>query len=439
MVNYKKLRSIPKFQIPSGGLYASTDPRFWEAKGFDKVQAQEMAMNMFSQKGGSDNIPTSIPSITVAPTISADTSNISLNTKTGAVEGGKITETTTNLDGTQTQNSRNIQANGGNPATSTGEGSPKLSDEGKVALSAAGSAAINAVDSIAMGDKNFGAQSAAIDSAVHGVSSTLIKSGNPYAAAAGVALEGANFLTKAGGQMIQGFDVSIDNSGYGNLGHKDSSSSRDFGAFIGLGGLNQAKMDAKLQRRNEEAQMALKAANVSDTIKFEQEARMNSVDDVIQANKIALAGGTDTSLLSAKRGGKIPKAQDGAKLEDVETSGTPNVLPTGELHKNKHDLDLEHITKKGIPVVTVDDDSAETFNDVKAQEQSIQQHAEVEKEEVIFNKSLTDYIEEARKKWHESGEKDNDLLLEVGKRLTKELLYNTTDKAGLIEKQEEKL
>lgn len=163
----------------------------------------------------------------------------------------------------------------------------------------AGVMAVNAIDKLAMGDKNFGAQSAAIDSAVHGVSGALMKSGNPYAMAAGAALEGANFLTKAGGQTVQGFDVNIDNSGYGNIGHMESSSSRDFGAMIGLGGLNQAKMQRKLQDRNHQAQMALKAANVSDTTKFEQEARMNSVDDVLRANSIALAGGIDTNVLGS--------------------------------------------------------------------------------------------------------------------------------------------
>lgn len=159
--------------------------------------------------------------------------------------------------------------------------------------------AFNAIDAATMGDKNFGAQSAAIDTAVHGVSSALMKSGNPYAMAAGAALEGANFLTKAGGQTVQGFDVDIDNSGYGNLGHMDSSSSRDFGAMIGLGGLNKKSMDNKLAKRNAQAQMALQAAEISEDSKFEQEARMNSVQNTIMNNKIALSGGIDTSLLGS--------------------------------------------------------------------------------------------------------------------------------------------
>ena len=156
---------------------------------------------------------------------------------------------------------------------------------------------IGVVDNALTGDKNFGAQSAAIDQAVHGTSKALMSSGNTYAMIAGAALEGANFLTKAGGQTVQGFDVNIDNSGYGNLGHMESSSSRDFGAMIGLGGLNQAKMDKKLARRNEQVRMALKAAAISEDQSFEKEARTNSIDNVLRTNQMALAGGVNLSLI----------------------------------------------------------------------------------------------------------------------------------------------
>lgn len=170
------------------------------------------------------------------------------------------------------------------------------SPEAKMGVSA-GIAATNAIADMTMGDQNFGAQSEAIDGAVHAASSALLRSGNPYAMAAGAALEGANFLTKAGGQTVQGFDVDINSSGYGDLGHMESSSSRDFGAMIGLGGLNQGKMQAKLAKRNQQAMMAMNAANIANEQSFEQEARMNSVQNTIMNNQIALAGGMDTSLL----------------------------------------------------------------------------------------------------------------------------------------------
>ena len=160
------------------------------------------------------------------------------------------------------------------------------------------SAGVQAVDNLAMGDKNFGAQSEAIDDAVHMASSALMKSGNPYAIAAGAALEGANFLTKAGGQTVQGFDVDINSSGYGQMGHMESSSSRDFGAMIRLGGIfGQNRMKEKLAKRNAQAKMAMEAANIAEDQTFEQEARANSIQNTIMNNNIALAGGLDTSLL----------------------------------------------------------------------------------------------------------------------------------------------
>jgi hypothetical protein len=82
------------------------------------------------------------------------------------------------------------------------------------------------------------------------------------------------------------------------MGHKASSSSRDFGAMIGLGGIfNQGKMQAKLAKRNQEAQMAMNAANIANEQAFEQEARANSIQNTIMNNQMALAGGLDTSLL----------------------------------------------------------------------------------------------------------------------------------------------
>lgn len=324
------------------------------------------------------------------------------------------------------------------------------------------SAAGNMADKALMGDKNFGAQSAATDAAVHGASSALMQSGNPYAMAFGTALEVGNLLTKAGGQTVQGVDVDINSSGYGNMGHKESSSSRDFGAILGLGGLNAAATQRKLKRRNEEAQMALKAANIADTTKFEQEARMNAVDDVIQQNEIALQGGIDTSLLAARHGAKIQrkiesaynsdweeiknsliskpveivKAQNGAKLEQIEVSEESNVIPSGAMHKNKNHLDLD-ITEKGIPVITVEDDSVETFEEIKEQEDTLVQHAEVEEAEIIFNKELTIFIENLRKQWHEKDKKDDNICLEAGMRLAKEIIENTEDNADVTEKSME--
>ena len=339
---------------------------------------------------------------------------------------------------------------------------------------------IQNLDNTLMADKNFGQQSEAIDNAVHGVSSALFKSKNPYAMLAGAGIEGANFLTKIGGNTVQGFNTNINSSGYGNLGNYSSKSFRD---FVGLGGLNMNRMNQIMADRNQRAQMALNAANIANDIKFEQEARMNSTQDIMYQNQIALNGGIDTSLLSAKEGGKLNqikykklgtsksnidiienldqnddnenvigygksgikivcydlekdskvlKAQNGAKLEQIEVSDDPNVIPEGSLHKNKHaDFDLD-VTKKGIPVITVKDDNVETLEEIQNQSDSVIQHAEIEESEIIFSKELTDFLEENKNKWNET--KDDSILLEVGKRLTKEIIENTDDNTNLIDK-----
>ena len=133
----------------------------------------------------------------------------------------------------------------------------------------------------------------------------------------------------------------------------------------------------------------------------------------------------------------IPKHQNGAKIKGIDVSEEENILPTGSLHKNKHeDFGLE-TTEKGIPVITVNDDTAETIQEIQAQSESVEQHAEIEKEEIIFNKELTDYVEQNRTLWKEGTQKEkDDICLEVGKRIVKEILFNTKDVSGIIDKME---
>jgi len=97
-----------------------------------------------------------------------------------------------------------------------------------------------------------------------------------------------------------------------------------------------------------------------------------------------------------------------------------NVIPEGALHARKNNMEGagEDFTAKGIPVV-----------DNKGEQQ-----AEIEKEEVIFTKDLTEFIEENLKKFDSEGADKDAIAIKVGKRLTKELLTNTDDRTGLIDK-----
>ena len=131
-------------------------------------------------------------------------------------------------------------------------------------------------------------------------------------------------------------------------------------------------------------------------------------------------------------GGEIQFAKEGAKLENIEVSEEKSVIPEGALHKNKHeDFDLD-VTKKGIPVITVDNDNVETLEEIQEQKDSVVQHAEIEHNEIIFSKELTDFIEENREKWHET--EDPEVCLQVGMRLVKEIMENNEENTGLIDK-----
>ena len=108
--------------------------------------------------------------------------------------------------------------------------------------------------------------------------------------------------------------------------------------------------------------------------------------------------------------------------------GQMNVIPEGALHARKNNMEGagEDFTHKGIPVVDNDGE----------------QQAEIERNEVIFNKDLTDFIESNYKKFKseetKNSEKD-EIAIKVGKRLVKELLTNTDDRTGLISEVEQKM
>ena len=110
-------------------------------------------------------------------------------------------------------------------------------------------------------------------------------------------------------------------------------------------------------------------------------------------------------------------------IPEFQNGGSINVIPDGALHARKHNMNLDGITEKGIPVISEKDDG------------KIEQQAEIEKEEVIFRLEVTQKLEELEKKYYseEASQKEKDeYALEAGKLITEELLHNTKDNAGLL-------
>lgn len=102
-----------------------------------------------------------------------------------------------------------------------------------------------------------------------------------------------------------------------------------------------------------------------------------------------------------------------------QQGGSINIIPEGALHAHKHNMDMEGITKKGIPVI---DNNGE-------------QQAEIEREEIIFRKEVTKQLEELEKKFYDSetSQKEKDeCALEAGKLLVEEILYNTQDNTNKL-------
>lgn len=118
-----------------------------------------------------------------------------------------------------------------------------------------------------------------------------------------------------------------------------------------------------------------------------------------------------------KSGGK----QESVDAPEIEETNQKNVIPEGALHAHKHHMDnADNLTKKGIPVVDNDGE----------------QQAEIEKNEIIFTLEVTKKLEELYSKYtdQEYSQKEKDeVAIEAGKLLVKEILFNTDDRTSLID------
>lgn len=106
-----------------------------------------------------------------------------------------------------------------------------------------------------------------------------------------------------------------------------------------------------------------------------------------------------------------------------QQGGSINIIPEGALHAHKHNMDMEGITPKGIPVVSNKEGG------------EVEQQAEIEREEIIFRLEVTKKLEELEEKYYneETSQKEKDeCALEAGKLLVEEILYNTQDNTNKL-------
>ena len=190
---------------------------------------------------------------------------------------------------------------------------------------------------------------------------------------------------------------------------------------------NAQMQQSKMSNIADEAQMAFAASN-NPLLGLGTQLQLNGgyQQNTVKAGKAGLKMDRDFAKrvvkLSKGQKEKRKKIQEEVRMEEVagfKNGGAVNVIPDGALHAHKHHLEdvddkFEDVTAKGIPVIT-----EEKGGDIK-------QHAEVEREEIIFNLEVTKQLE----KLMQDG--SDEAAIEAGKLLVHEILENTVDNTGLL-------
>lgn len=218
--------------------------------------------------------------------------------------------------------------------------------------------------------------------------------------------------------------------GYGNFMSKWDEASRlsgkRVGLFTGKSALNNKIYEANRQMAMLEGITGKKKTD--DTLIAQMEDRWN------QATMNDLNGGFG-NIAFGRLGLKVeilpkvhailnrPKVVDTlTEFEDIQEfkdGGKMNVIPEGALHARLHHMDnAEGLTKKGIPVVSI------------AEGGEMEQQAEIELNEIIFNLDVTTELEKLMK------DGSDNAAIEAGKLLVKEIFENTDDRTGLIKQLE---
>lgn len=146
--------------------------------------------------------------------------------------------------------------------------------------------------------------------------------------------------------------------------------------------INGNKINDNINTANEQAKM-LSAINRTSTLRKnsntqqEMQHQINQRYGVFAKNGLKLLSKEELEKIYSYKN-EIAKFQNGGSI----------LIPEGALHKNKHNMEdtnpelAKELTTKGIPVVVTDKDG------------KVEQCAEVERNEMILEKSLTNKVEE---------------------------------------------
>lgn len=283
-----------------------------------------------------------------------------------------------------------------------------------------------------------------------GIEDAAIQSGNPFAMAAGVAAKAVDTAMDATG--LRSSNIHKDDAKKMGIsdGARILNNSQNFlpGNILALGGAKVADAEKSIDVDKVSDAFGGTVSDIDTAIEYggtsvnfllggtrkkiqnyikEQNERNKLLTELSQVNTLRKASNYSQDLVNQnfnRYNGQsdLVMGKQGMKMPSKFQNGGSILIPEGALHARKHNMDLinpdlaEQVTRKGIPVVSVDDKGR------------VEQVAEIERDEMIFESSLTNKIEALWKKG------DDDSALKAGKLIVDTLFHNCDDNSNLIKK-----
>lgn len=217
----------------------------------------------------------------------------------------------------------------------------------------------------------------------------------------------SNSLDESGQEVINAYSGS----------EKDINAANKLSGKRTLFGIGRRKMNRFIDATNKDVDLINEIGYTNSLAKKSDYSR-----DIAQQNLNRYAGTNYQVHAVGKRGMKIlsrKELQDILAKRKYQKGGVigtdSSVLPEGSLHARLNHLqdvnpELEDTTRKGIPVLDANGE----------------QVAEIERDELVLTKALTDKIEELMKDGSEEA------MIEAGKLIAAEIIENTQDNTGQI-------
>lgn len=215
----------------------------------------------------------------------------------------------------------------------------------------------------------------------------------------------------------------------GTEGEVDSATEKSGKKYGLLSGKGRKKANAQIAEAKRKQNVV---AGIADEASDAFANQRGSLDMLNTRNLLNMSGGyKQRGSYVGRNGLKLPSAEDMERaratvarirqkklseskpVEEFKDGGKMNVIPEGALHAHKHHMDVEGITPKGIAVVT-------------QEEGGVVQHAEIERNEIIFTKEVTEELERLYK------DGSDEAAIQAGKLIAKQIIENTQDNTGLI-------